>query len=126
MARFYKYTAFLPHNKALLTELAAITDRPAIKVIKGVETDKVENPFVSFHDSFAEYFGNDGKEIIILNWVPPERLMTSFRRILGDVLEAGVCKSLNMWFMTSLNWGIAQRSSQANGREGVLRWSTNM
>ena len=76
MAEHRRCSASLPRNKALLTELSAIAHRLGVKVIECAEDGRVGNFFVTFHDPFGEYFGNDGKQVIILNGIPSTKLMT--------------------------------------------------
>jgi len=97
MAKFPVHKTFLAHNKALLAKFVIVTNRLNVEVINDVQFDRVGNWFVIFHDSFAKYFGDD---VIILNGVPPQDLTASFRLIIGDIIEAGAWKMMNLWFIT--------------------------
>jgi hypothetical protein len=99
MANFPVHKTFLAHNKVLLTKFLPVTDRLAAQVIKDVQVDRAGNWFVIFHDSFAKYFGN---RVIILNGFPPGNLIALFQRIVGDLIDGGAYKSMNLWVITSL------------------------
>ncbi len=100
MAKFPLHKAFLLQNQVLLEKFLTISKRLDVKIVKDAQFDRIGNLFVIFHDSFAEYFGD---AVVILNGIPHENLIASFRRIIGDVIDAGACKSPNVWII-KLDW----------------------
>ncbi len=100
MDESYDYAAFLPRNKVLVTKFVAVTNRLSVNVVEDIQIDRVGNWFVMFQDPFAHYFEGG---VVILNGIPPQELYASFRKIVGDVVDAGGHRTMRLWVITGSN-----------------------